>query len=424
MRTKKKSSGGSFFGGLLCIVIGIIMLFVNEGNNVKNIKTIEEARSVMINVVSDKVDSANEGKLVATNGELTVGDEYLIDSVFSVKVEKTAKLVRIVEMYQWIEDEEEDSDGYVTYNYEKKWLTTVEDSSNFKDSSKSNPSRMPYEGAEFYSNNVSLGAFTINDTQKELLSTGATLSLDTTVTLPYGYTTQGQYITNSSNIASPNVGDVRISYVYNNDKEISVLAMQKGSGFAAYKSEAGKTLNEVRSGVLTGEEIINAVEQENEIFKWVMRLVGVLFVSFGFAALLSPIAFLAKFIPFFGKGIANIVSKMGFLIGLAVSLVVIAISWITFRPVIGLILLGIVLAIVAVICVAVTKSKNNEQLVVQNGMMQQPVMGQPQMMPQQPQMMPQQPMVQPVQQPIAQSQMMPQQPMNQPVQGQNNNNQQ
>ena len=61
--------------------------------------------------------------------------------------------------------------------------------------------------------------------------------------------------------------------------------------------------------------------------------------------------------------------------------------------VIGLILLGIVLAIVAVICVAVTKSKNNEQVVVQNSMMQQPVMGQAQMMPQQQ-------MAQPVQQPI------------------------
>ena len=80
VREKKKSAGP--LTGLLMIVIGIVMLWLNESNNVKNIKTIEEARGALINISSDKVDSANEGKLVSTNGKLVVEDEYL---VFRVK---------------------------------------------------------------------------------------------------------------------------------------------------------------------------------------------------------------------------------------------------------------------------------------------------------------------------------------------------
>ena len=105
-REKKKAAGP--LAGILMIVIGIIVLWNNEGNNVRNIKTIEEARGALVNVSSDKIDSANEGKLVSTNGKMEIADEYLIDSTFNVQSPKTAKLVRVVEMLQWVEKEHED----------------------------------------------------------------------------------------------------------------------------------------------------------------------------------------------------------------------------------------------------------------------------------------------------------------------------
>lgn len=423
-REKKKSAGP--LTGLLFIVIGIVMLWWNEGNDVKNIKTIEEARSVLVNVSADKVDSANDGKLVSTNGKMVIEDEYLLDSTFNLQSPKTAKLVRVVEMLQWVEEEHEDSDGYVTYEYEKKWLTDIEDSDTFSDSSKVNPSSMPYERQTFYANNVSLGAFTLSDAQKELLDTGATVTLGDTVSVPAGYYKVGNYITSVENLSNADVGDVRISFLYNNDKEISILAKQNGSTFTEYVSEQGKKLFRVESGILTGEEIIDVVETENNIFKWVLRLFGIVFNMAGFAALLSPVVFLVKWIPLLGNGIAKFIKGIGALVGLAVSLVVIAIAWIFFRPLIGILLLAGVAGIIVVIAMLIKKSRAVpaadgavvQPVMQQSGMVQQPMMNQP-MMQQQPVMnqgMVQQPMMQPQvvpqQQPVQQPVMQPQQPVN------------
>lgn len=357
MRREKRQTAGPLVG-LLFIIVGIGLLWWNESNNVKNIKTIEEARSVLVNVSSDKVDSANDGKLVSTNGKLDIKDEFLLDSTFNLKSPKTAKLIRVVEMLQWVEEESEDSSGYITYNYKKQWLTSLEDSSSFNDNSKVNPSTMPYENEEFYANDVSLGAFTINDNQKKMLDTKASIALSDNVKIPSGYYKSGNYISNVSDLAKADIGNVRISFKYNNDKEISVLGKQSGNTFTKYTSEKGKTLFRVESGILTGEDIINVEEQENNLFKWVFRALGLILNMAGFAALLSPLAFLVKWIPLLGNGLAGFINGIGALIGLAVSLVIIAAAWIVFRPLIGILLLAGVAAIVFAIAMLIKKSKS------------------------------------------------------------------
>ena len=399
---RKKKNSMNPLAGLLFIIIGIGLLWWNEGNDVKNIKTIEEARSILVNVSSDKVDSANEGKLVSTNGKLEVADEFLLDSTFNLQSPKTAKLVRVVEMLQWVEVENEDSNGYVTYSYKKQWLTHLEDSSSFSDSNRVNPSTMPYENVAFYANNVSLGAFTLSEEQKAMLSTTASIPLSDTVSIPSGYYKSGNYISNVSDLAQADVGTVRISFIYNNDKEISVLGKQSGNTFTNYTSEQGKTLFRVESGILTGEEIITVQEQENNFFKWVYRFMGIIFNMAGFAALLSPIALLVKWIPLLGNGIAEFIKGIGALVGLAVSLVVIAIAWIFFRPLIGILLLAGVALIVVAIAMLIKKSRSvpapGQPNVVQN--VQQPVQ---QLVQQTAQQTAQQPVQQPVQQNSQQS---------------------
>lgn len=411
MRQKKKSAGP--IAGIIIIIIGIIVLWSNEGNNVRNLKTVEEARNVLVNVSADKVDPANEGKLVSTNGKMVVEDESLLDSTFNVESPKTARLTRVVEMYQWVEVEEDDGD-YVTYRYKKEWLPEIEDSDTFNDSSKVNPSSMPYDAEDFYADNVTLGAFTISDAQKALLDTGATVTLNETVSVPGGYYRVGNYIASVSDLNAADVGDVRISFKYNNDKEISILAKQSGSSFAPYTSEQGKTLFRVEKGIMTGEEIINVVETENNILKWVLRLLGVLLNMAGFAALLSPIVFLTKWIPLLGNGIAKFIKAIGALVGLAVSLVIISISWIFYRPLVGILLLAGVVGVVVLIAMLVKKSKavpGEQQPVAQAPVVQQPVAGvQPAQV-----VVPVQPAVQaaPVQQPVQPAPMA--QPVQQPV---------
>ena len=61
-----KNAISGVIAGFLFIVIGIVLLWWNEGNDVKNIKTIEEARASLVNISSDKVDASNERHLVLT----------------------------------------------------------------------------------------------------------------------------------------------------------------------------------------------------------------------------------------------------------------------------------------------------------------------------------------------------------------------
>ena len=431
---KKKKKGTGPFAGLIIIVLGIGILWWNEGNDVKNIKTIEEARNVLVKVSSDKVDPVNEGKLVSTNGKMVIEEDYLQDSMFNLQSPKTAKLVRVVEMYQWVEEEEDDGD-YVRYNYKKEWLTEIESSSSFNDSTKVNPSSMPYEQEVFLSNNVSLGAFTLSDAQKEMLDTSATVSLGDTVSIPAGYFKVGNYISSVDNLANADIGDVRISFRYNSDQEISILAKQSGSSFVPYESNQGKILFRVEKGIMSGDDIINVVESENNALKWILRILGILFNVVGFAALLSPVAFLVKWIPLLGNGIARFIKGIGALVGLGVSFVVIAISWIFYRPLVGILLLGGTVLVGILIAMLIKKSRAVEApeampaavagvpgmtMQVPNNNVAQPV--QQPVMPQQP-IMPQQPVMQ--QQPVMSQQPVMQQPQQNPMSNfEQNNNQQ
>ena len=112
---------------------------------------------------------------------------------------------------------------------------------------------------------------------------------------------------------------------------------------------------------------------------------GVICNMAGFAALLSPIAFLVKWIPLLGNGIAKFIKGIGSLVGLAVSFVVIAIAWIFFRPLIGILLLAGVVGIVFLIIMLIKKSRAVptaeqagmvQQSMMQQGMSQQTMMGQ------------------------------------------------
>ena len=73
--------GNSFkgvVGGFIFLVLGVILLLWNEGNNVKNLKTTAELEDSYIDVKSDKVESKNDGKLVATHGKLINEKEIII----------------------------------------------------------------------------------------------------------------------------------------------------------------------------------------------------------------------------------------------------------------------------------------------------------------------------------------------------------
>lgn len=343
--------------GVLLIIVGTVLLIFNEGNNVKNIKTVEEARKELVNAKASPIDVNNEGALVGVNGTLTYLDNYLLDNEFYVSSNtKTVKMVRTVEMYQW--DEESDTtDDKTTYSYKKVWKGSLISSKSFHESGHENPSVMPYENLVVYADNVKLGDFNISRDNLEKLTTDKDVQIQN-ASLPSGYTTSNNYITNSRDYSNPEVGDIRIKYSLVSTDEFSIVAMQQGSNLVDYTSSQNKKVHLVSSGIVSGTELINKLEANNNTLKWVLRVLGIALVCFGFASLLSPITQVLNIIPLVGKSISGLLTLMGLMIGFAYSMIVIAVSWIAYRPVLGCALLAIAAGFIIGFSVLFKKCKN------------------------------------------------------------------
>lgn len=357
-----KEVGNSFkgiLGGVIVIIIGVVLLWWNEGNNVKNLKTTAEMEKIFIDVKSDSIDSKNDGKLVATSGKL-INEEELTDSMFGVTV-KTPIMRRIVEMYQWDEDSST-HDGKTRYTYKKKWNDTLIDSSSFHKSGHENPSQKLYENEIYTSSDVKVGAFSLSSQQINRLSTNRSYTdFNQDIIGGLNLKISENYITNSNDLNNPAIGDIRISFNYNASTEVSVLAVQTGSSFSSFTSSVGKNINKIMDGTHTGKEMIESIKAENNFLKWILRLVGALLCIIGFGTILKPISTISGFIPILGGVVGMAVELISFVLGLCLSLIVIAIAWIRFRPLVGIGLIAIAAALIAFLILRGKKTDVNEQ---------------------------------------------------------------
>lgn len=166
-----KRLGNSFKGvlvGFVLFIAGFPVLFWNEGRSVATAKRLDEGAGAVVSVAADKVDGANEGKLVHVSG-LATTEETLVDEQFGVSA-KAIKLVREVEVYQWVEhaDKHREKRGdkeveVTTYSYTQEWCPKTVDSQRFNEKGHDNvPAVLPFDDRESFASKVTLGAFTLS----------------------------------------------------------------------------------------------------------------------------------------------------------------------------------------------------------------------------------------------------------------------
>lgn len=361
MKNKKGSSPFGFLFGFVFIIGAICLLWWNEGRTVANQKAIGEVKKNYKEVKSDKVDSKNDGKLVVTNGEIVINDEEPVkDSTFAVEA-KTVKLSRVVEVYQY-DEKCTDDDGRETCTYDKVWSEDLIDSSNFENKSYVNPTSKEYESESFYANDVDLGAFNLPTELYSNVSTSVEFKdLTEEVADSMNLSINGSYYTSYEK--SPVIGDYRISFKYSNLKGGTVLAVQDGNTFKAYTSKNNIKYFRLYEQILTGPEVIKKLVDENNLLKWILRAVGVIVMFLGFMTLLSPLTWLASKIPVIGNIINSFTGFIGFLVSLALSLVVIAIAWLRFRPIIAIVLICVIIGIIVLL---IFLQKKNKKVAVVN----------------------------------------------------------
>lgn len=343
----KKSSG--VLGGLILLVIGISMLWTNEGRAVKTQSAINEAKKVYVDVKSDKVDSKNEGKLVATKGKVTVSEDTILkDSKYGISV-NAIKMKRTVEMYQWEETCETDDNDKRKCTYEKVWDDDLIDSEDFEQENHDNPTTFPVESEVFAADEVKLGAFVLPE---ELVNKISYNKKKDSEELQAEYNNSNEELKVSdkylTNVKEDNaeIGDIRISYSYLTPKTVSVMAVQTDNTFEAFTSKRGKDIYTIVEGNKTGIQILESMTSANTKAKWFFRILGILITIGAFNSMFNFINTLAGKVPVLGKIISGTTSVISGMLGVSVSLIVIAIAWFRFRPVLSIVLIALAVALV------------------------------------------------------------------------------
>lgn len=349
--------GKAFTGivvGLILIIVGIALLFWNEGRAVKTYKTLKEGQGLVIDVASDAVDEANNGKLVHLSADAAT-DETLVDSDFEVSAQ-AIRLRRDVEMYQWTETEKSETrkklgggeETVTTYTYTKEWNGMLNDTANFKEpSGHANPSEFPYDSMTLDAEQVVVGAFYLSPDLIAQLSDFKDLPVRDVpegAQWPEGARADKGGIYLGADPAQPQVGDVRINFSVVEPGPVSIVAAQNGDTFADYQTKAGGTIAMIVPGNVPAQQMFEDAIAGNTMVTWLIRLGGFILIWIGFGLLFAPLSVLADIVPLFGNLVGAATGLVAFLLALAVALTVIAIAWLVFRPLLGAALLVVAMA--------------------------------------------------------------------------------
>ncbi len=367
--------GNSFKGMLFAIVLFVaatMLLFWNEGRTVGRAEAIKDAQETTISMENiDTIDPNYNGKLVHSVGVAKTKD-VLTDNLIGIS-QNGINLKREVEFYQWVENEssqtEKNTGGSTTtttsYTYEKDWAGAPIDSSMFKKpEGHKNMVNFQVEDADFYATNVTFGAYRLPDFLIKLVNSNTPLNvnLDAQDKLKLKLKAkqymaaqspeyqnlmaelihiQGNEIYIGQSSAAPQVGDVRITYTYTPDSEISLIAKVAGDTFVKYFTKNGQNYFALAMGADSAQSMYKSDKDSNTLTAWGLRLLGLFLVCVSLSMFLAPIVTLADVLPFLGNIVSVGTKLTSNLLGTAWSVLVIAAAWFYYRPVVAIILIVI-----------------------------------------------------------------------------------
>jgi Transmembrane protein 43 len=339
--------------GLLFIVVAGILLFWNEGRAVQTIRSLAEGSGLVTDVAPDRVDPANQGKLVHVSGDIKAQGR-ISDPEFGVSTDGL-RLVRTVEMYQWKEKTSTTThknmggseETTTIYSYTHAWSDARIDSSMFHHRDGHANPEMRFRRVTVMAQDATLGGFRpgaavlsqLPASQQVAVEPATADALRGRISGPVQATDGHLYL--GANANQPSVGDLRISFQMAPQGPASIIGQQVGSGFSKYQTKAGDQLLLVESGTASAAAMFKSAAEQNRILTWVLRLVGVLVMWIGFFMILRPLVIVADVVPLIGS-ILGVGAGLAALVGTAVlASLIIAFAWLWYRPLISVIALAI-----------------------------------------------------------------------------------
>jgi len=344
--------GGIIFGVILFLG-SFVLLTWNEGRAIQREKTLTAGASQVISISADELLADNDGKLVHFSGD-AMADGPVEDPIFGIQAE-ALKLRRDVEMYQWQQSEKSETkqklgggeETVTTYSYSKGWSSMVIDSSQFHvPDGHSNPGSMAADSAMFEAEGIHVGEFDLPPSLVAMIDNFTPLpataeqakSLIERHGAPFQLTVGGALYL-GEDPASPQVGDLKITFQQAEPGPVSVIAGQVGTTLEPFSIGKMGTIELLKIGTVSAATMFQQEQEGNAMLTWILRLVGFLMMLFGLLMVTNVVSVVASVIPFLGTIVGAGFGLMAFAVALPLTLTTIALAWIAYRPLIGIPLL-------------------------------------------------------------------------------------
>ena len=370
-------SGGLFRFGLgPAIIAGAAwIIFWNEGGAAKTQARLAEGAGAVVSVAADKIDPANEGKLVHVVGEVKT-DEKLWDRELMVS-SQAIRLTRDVEIYQWKETENrrenpptpngKSTPPTITYEYTKVWNSDPINSKDFKEPMGHDNPPILLKGDEWKAERVTLGAFELTDAQKgkitatkpvALTENQAKVSLrgvrgksfrnDEALLLRPNYkdvdrsTNKLEFSDQASDpltekiLNDPQIGDVRVKFYAALPKEMTALGKQVGNTIVPYETQAGGFIEKFNSGRETPEQLFARDQAMSSNGTWIFRVLSLAIIYVGVFLTMAPLTMWAASNSWLQPVVAFGAFYIRAGLTLAIGAALIGAAWLYYRPVLAI----------------------------------------------------------------------------------------
>ena len=372
--TRVGNSFRSIGTGFMLFIVATALLWWNEGRAVKTDKMLNEAEGAYVEMENpNKKDASLDGELVCATALATTEDS-LSDKQYGIGA-KAISLTRKVEYYQFVEEANEKKEDKLggkevtttTYTYSEEWTSQPIQSGKFHDPAYQDKNYVltTVEPEEQWAETVSFGAYTLPESLFHSMSSTEPVDLTAIDSLQLvkwnkdiqqvlashlenGKTDSMKLVHIDGNViyygfspSSPNVGDVRVTFEKVMPAKVTIIAQVDGDTFKAFKAKNGKRFQRLVMGKKTAEEIFESEHAANNMWLWILRIVGTLLVIFGLKGIFGFLETILKVVPFianiFGWGVGLVCT----VVGVVWSLIIIALAWLFYRPLIGIALLAI-----------------------------------------------------------------------------------
>jgi len=343
--------------GFVFFIGAFPLLWFNEGRAVSVAKSLAEGAKTVLSVVADRLDGANEGKLVHLSGTV-VADSDPADDVTGVSAQGLS-LQREVEMYQWVEKEKREevkktgggTETRTTYSYHQSWDDDRIDSGSFyRKDGHENPTEWAIRAASFQSNRANVGVFELGAKARSELGGWKKLVPQEAIDFPESF---GEFthigsgvFYRGTNANEPVVGDMRVTYRVQAETPHSFVAKQAGERLEPFTTSNGRELLLVEQGNQTADKMFEAAQSRNSILTWILRGVGTFLMWIGLMTIFAPLTRLFDFLPFLGNLASKGVALISAVMSIFLSILTIGIAWVFYRPFLGITLIALAIGLI------------------------------------------------------------------------------